>query len=214
MMEYLSGIKEISLLIGIWVAIYGIDSWRREHKGKREIELAEDSLALFYEAIDVIKQIRHPVSNSIETKDIVRGKNENEAQFQARKDASVVYSRFNKHQELFNKIYASRYKFMSQIGKDESKPFDDLRLITDEILFSARMLSKLWARDNFRNDEHWEHHIAQLEKYESIFWDELDKDDLINNKLDLVISSIEATCKSVIAGNDTLHGILNKRLGK
>jgi len=213
-MEYLLGIKEISLLIGIWVAIYGIDSWRREHKGKREIELAEDSLALFYEAIDAIKQIRHPASNSSETEDIVRGKNENETQFQARKDASVVYSRFNKHQELFNKIYASRYKFMSQIGKDESKPFDDLRLITNEILFSARMLSKLWARDNFRTDKHWEHHIAQLEKYEDIFWGELDEDDLINNKLDLVISNIEATCKSVISGNGTLHGLLNKRLGK
>jgi len=53
-METIAVLKELSLLIGIWVAIYGIDSWRREHKGKRQLELAEETLALFYEARDVI----------------------------------------------------------------------------------------------------------------------------------------------------------------
>jgi len=46
-METLLTIKELSLLIGIWVVIYGVDSWRREHKGKRQIELAEETLSLF-----------------------------------------------------------------------------------------------------------------------------------------------------------------------
>ena len=40
------------------VAIYGIRSWRREFRGKRQIELAEDVLALFYEARDAITAIR------------------------------------------------------------------------------------------------------------------------------------------------------------
>ncbi|WP_010605909.1 hypothetical protein [Pseudoalteromonas maricaloris] len=213
-MEYLLHIKEISLLIGIWVAIYGIDSWRREHKGKREIELAEDCLSLFYEAVDAVKQIRHPVSHPSETQDIERGKHESDAQFQARKDASVVYHRFNQHQELFNKVYASRYKFMSQIGKEESKPFDELRAITNEILFSARMLSRLWARDNFKTEEQLEKHNAQLEKYEDVFWGDPEGDDSINSQLSKVIFDIEIICQSVISGKGTLFGLLNKKLGK
>jgi hypothetical protein len=46
----LTFIRDISILIGIWVAIYSIDSWRREFQGKRQIELAEETLAMFYEA--------------------------------------------------------------------------------------------------------------------------------------------------------------------
>ena len=61
-MDWLDGLQQVSLLVGIWVAIYGIDSWRREHTGKRQIELAEDALALFYEAADAIQNIRHPAS--------------------------------------------------------------------------------------------------------------------------------------------------------
>ena len=61
-MDWIEIIKQISILFGIGVAIYGIDAWRREHVGKRQLELAEDTLALFYEAADAIKHIRHPAS--------------------------------------------------------------------------------------------------------------------------------------------------------
>jgi len=212
-MEYLSEVKQVSLLVGIWVAIYSIDSWRREHKGKREIELVEDSLALFYEAIDAIKQIRHPASYSSETESVKRGENELEKNYQARKDASVVYHRYNQHQELFNKLHASRYKFMSQIGKEEAKPFDDLRAVTNEIFLSARMLSKLWARDHYRTDEQWKKHLSQVETHEAIFW-ECAEEDLINLKLNKIITDIEATCKATISGKGTIYSFLNKRLGK
>lgn len=45
-MDWLEVLTQISIL----VAIYGINAWRREYVGKRQLELAEDSLALFYEA--------------------------------------------------------------------------------------------------------------------------------------------------------------------
>ena len=61
-MTWIEIVKQISIILGIGVAFYGIDSWRREHTGKRRIELAEDALALFYEAVDAIKHMRHPAS--------------------------------------------------------------------------------------------------------------------------------------------------------
>ena len=132
-METIAILKELSLLIGIWVAIYGIDSWRREHKGKRQMELAEETLALFYEARDVIAYIRNIFSYSSETEGIEKGENESEERFEARKQASVVFKRYNERQELFNKIHAMRYRFMAQIGKEKAKPFEELRKIVNEI---------------------------------------------------------------------------------
>jgi len=213
-MDTLLTIKEISLLIGIWVAIYGIDSWRREHTGKRQIELAEETLALFYEARDVIAQIRHPVSWGNETADIEQGEKESDKDYEARKQASIVFARYNEHQELFNKIHSLRYRFMAQIGKKEAEPFDDLRKIVNEIFLSARMLARLWARDYFRTDQDHEKHWEQIKKHEAVFWDGLSEEDPINKKLESAIEAIESTCKKVISGVGTLHGFLNLPIRK
>lgn len=119
-------LNSISILIGIWVAIYGINSWRREHKGKRRIELAEDTLALFYEAKDVIAYIRQPFSYGGETDGIERADGESDSDYDARKNASVVFKRYNEHLELFNKIHSMRYRFMAHFGKESAQPFEDL----------------------------------------------------------------------------------------
>ena len=208
-------LKNISLLIAIWVAIYGIDSWRRSHIGTRQIELAEETLALFYEASDAIKHIRHPLGYSNETEEIVRNKNETEAQFEARKKASVVFHRYNKNQELFNKIHASRYRFMAQISKEKAKPFEELHNLLMEIIIAARMLSRLWpAEDNHRTPEQSEKHRKKIEKYESVFWDGAEDEDPINPKLEKIILDIEDICQDIISGKGTLHGVLNIKFWK
>lgn len=213
-MDWIQILQQVSILIGIWVAIYGIDAWRREHVGKRQLELAEDTLALFYEAADAVRHMRHPASFGHETEDVVRSERETDAQFQARKNASVVFHRYNNHQEIFNKIHASRYRFMAQIGKDKSEPFIELRKIINEINLSARMLARLWARDHFRTDEQWERHQEQINKHEAVFWEGLEEEDPINPKLEKVIKDIEIICQSIISGKGTLYSLLNIKIGK
>jgi hypothetical protein len=208
-MDWSKFAQQISIFIGIWVGIYGIDSWRREHVGKRKIELAEDSLALFYEAVDAIRHIRGSMSFDYETKDIEKMENEPEKAYEARKKASVVFVRYNQHQELFNKLHAMRYRFMSQIGKEQAKPFEDLRCITNEIILAGRMLARLWAREHFRTDEQWDQHQEQVDKYETIFWDHMSEDDPINHKMNKVIAEVESTCRQVIEAKNSLYGLLN-----
>jgi len=213
-MDWIDYLNRLSTLIAVLLAIYGIDSWRREHSGKRQIELAEDALALFYEASDVIKHLRHPFSFSSETESIERGKSESDSEFQARKNASVVFKRYNDHQELFNKLHAMRYRFMAQFGKDKAKPFDDIRIIVNDITSAARTLSRLWARENFHSDAQWEAHRKQVEKFEAIFWEGLEEDDPINPRVKLVIAEIEITCQAIISGKSSLYGWLNFKLWK
>ncbi|MBI4963690.1 MAG: hypothetical protein HY913_10470 [Desulfomonile tiedjei] len=203
-------IKEIGAIIAIVLAIYGIDSWRREHAGKRQIELAEETLALFYQARDAISHIRDPTSFVNETADLKRGDDESEKAFEARKLASVAFSRYTKYQEIFHRLHSLRYEFMVRIGRDEAKPFDELRVIINEILISARVLSRLWARDRFRTEQDWEKHLKDVEKRESVFWEGWGEVDPINPKADKVIEEIERVCKEVIAGKGTLHYFLNR----
>jgi hypothetical protein len=213
-MGTISFIRELSLLIGIWVAIYGIDSWRREHKGKRDVELAEDVLALFYEARDSIRYMRHPFSPIGECADIEKLPNETDAQWQARKDASVVFKRYKDRKDLFNKIYAMRYRFMAQIGISQAQPFEDLNQIVHEILIAAQMLASLWPRDHFRTEEQYERHQKQFEKHEAVFWEGLPEEDPINTKLEEIIATMDKTCREIITGKGTLYAFLNRSLWK
>lgn len=210
-------IKIIPSYLGLCLLFYGIDSWRREHIGKRQVELAEDVLVLFYEAVDVIKYMRNPGSLGSEYNDIEKEDNENEKQYQARKKASIVFKRYNENQEVFYKLYAMRYRFMAQIGKDKTAPFNDLQDIINEIKRASMMLSYLWSKDYHRTREQEDEHHEKLELNQAIFWENWSmENDPINSKLNKVIDEIEKTCRSVIAGKDTLtlYRILNKKIGR
>jgi hypothetical protein len=43
-----------------WAIISGIGAWKREFVGKRQIELAEQTLAKFFELRDAIAYLRNP----------------------------------------------------------------------------------------------------------------------------------------------------------
>ncbi len=188
----------IAVIIGICIAIYNINSWRTEHIGKRNIELAEETLTLFYEAEEVIHYLRHPFGFTSETEDIKRINGESEDAYQARKNASVLLKRYNEHKELFSRIHAMRYRFMVQIGKEEAKSFDELRKITIELITSAHRLSRLWARSRFRTEKQEVKHQQDVEKYESIFWEGLQENDPVNPRVKKVLSDIERICHKII----------------
>jgi len=194
------------------LALYGLDAWRREHAGKRRMELAEDALALFYEAEVAIAHVRSPASFGHERQDLVRDDQETDAQYAARQQASIVFVRFATYSELFNKIYAMRYRFMAQIGKAEAQPFADLRGIVNEVQSSARVLATLWSQNNFQTEAAFESHRRLVERYEATFgWGD-PEDDPIPARVAAVIAAIETTCQGVISGRGTLFSVFNLRV--
>jgi len=204
----LNDIRDISILIAIWVAIYGIDSWRREFQGKRQIELAEEALALFYEAADAIAHIRNPFGFSNEFESVKREANESDTDFEARKRASVVFYRYNKHNELFSRIHSIRYRFMAAFGKDKTKPFDDLHKVVREIVIAARMLEVLWAQNYFPNDQSWQRHREQIKPHEEVFRYQGDSD-AITARVKNIVEQMDSTCREIILGKGTLHYLIN-----
>lgn len=122
-------IESIAILIASGVALYGIDAWRREHVGKRRIDLAEEVLALFYEARDVIAAVLSPLGYAGELGSLPpreRGLNEEPWQSEALDAAHLRIGRYMMRHELFARIHALRYRFQAQNGRDAAKPFQDL----------------------------------------------------------------------------------------
>ena len=150
-------LRDISLILASWTAIYGIDSWRREYRGKRKMELAEEALCLFYEARDSIRSIRSPLGYGGEGESRKVSGQETPEQKRARDNAFVVFERYRRRQELFNKLYAMRYRFMTNFGKHAADPFDIVNKVINDIFISARMLSEMWSK----NFEYWDAERAE-----------------------------------------------------
>ena len=205
-MTFIEFIKDASLIIASWTAIYGIDSWRREYRGKKQAELAEEALSLFYEGRDAIRHIRSPFAHGEEGKTRKAGKNENQEQKEAYDKAYVLIERYNTHLELFNKIHSMRYRFMAQFGVESGQPFEDFRSVLNQLLASAQSLGRSWAQQSrtFRTEQQANQHFSHIEKQEAIFWEGLADEDPIVPKVDECIAGIEKTCRPIISDKPTI----------
>jgi hypothetical protein len=192
-------VNTLAIVIASIVAICGINAWRKEFQGKRKIELAEEVLALFYEAKDAISAIRSPFGYLGEGSTRKPQENEAPEQKDARDKAYVVYERFQKRQEVFNKLHSKRYQFMSRFGAEKSKPFEDLRMIIIKIQVSADSLSRIWG--SYRTSEATE---DIRKNRESVIWSG-GENDPIEPLVKQVISDIEVICRPIIMGKNKMN---------
>ena len=191
----------LASLITSGTVIYGVNAWRREAVGKRKLELAEEVLALFYEARDAIRYIRNPFSQVGEGSTRIAAPNESPEEKQINNNANIVFERYNKRQDMFNKLYSIRYRYMAHFGKDASKPFDELNKIVNEIFISARMLSYLWKQQGshqWKSDEEFKKHLEEMHKYEAIFWYQGEERDSVTPRVNDAISIIESQASKIV----------------
>ena len=196
-MQLIQFLASLATLIAACVAVYGIFKWRAEHRGAKQIDLAEETLELFYRAVDALASIRNPGSFSHETEGVEQAENERAEDFEARRRASIVFKRFQHEQETFSRIHALRYRFMAVFGKDSIKPFDEIFAIVWEIKRSAMSLGRLWARQRFATEEQEAAHRKEVDKYEAIFWSGL-PDDPLEARISDCIKDIERRCRHIV----------------
>ena len=204
-MEITELAKNISVILGALALISGIRAWKREYIGKRKIELAEDTLMLFYQARDAISEIRNPFGRSGEGSSRQKGDNETESETELLNRAYVVYERYQKHEELFNKLQSTRYRFMARFGRETEVPFVELNKILKDIFIAAQMLgSHYWqsqGRVRMEGDE-FKKHLDEMHKYEAIFWFQGENRDEIGPRVERVIKEVEDITKSTLAEKD------------
>lgn len=197
--------KNISVIIGALTVISGIRAWKREYIGKRKIELAEDTLMLFYQARDAIREIRNPFGRIGEGSSRQKAVNETASETKLLNRAYVVYERYQKKEEIFNKLQAIRYRFMARFGREHEAPFIELNKILNDIFISAQMLgTHYWQRQGrvkMEADE-FEKHLEEMHEQESVFWFQGEKLDKIGPRVETVIKQIENITKGPLAEKD------------
>lgn len=194
-------IASISIIIAAVTFIWSINAWKREHVGRGRIDLAEETLALFYEARDAISAIRSPYgyvgegqtrksapAETTETKDIYDR-------------AFTTRERYYRYSELFNKLHSMRYQFIAVFGKNNAEPFISLNKILIEILATSDYIAGYWLKQRWQIWENKEEHnrqIEQMREYENIIWEHGKGNDTIKPKVDEMVGKIEVVCLQVI----------------
>ena len=173
----------LATLIAAWAGIRGVDAWRSEIVGRRKAELAEDVLAQFYRARDVLTWARlpdRPLGLVLQGDDRDR---------RHRSHASPI-ERLTQESALFSELQASRYRFMAYFGEDSQHPFEEVRAIHGEVMSSAESLIRdpnELASDTER--DRWEDAIGWVD----------DADDALARRLAETIAAVEEICRPLIA---------------
>jgi len=194
--------QAIAVILASIVAIYGVNNWRREARGKRKLDLAEETLSLFYEVKDVISDIRSPYGYQHEGESRQKDEREPPEKTAALNRAYALRERYMKHVETFGKLRALRYRFMAVFGKETAQPFDKLGEILGELNMAMIMLGDLWYQRDIdyrvRTKDEAQRLQDDIRKYEAIFW-EGPPPNLISKKVDEMISEIEKVCAPILS---------------
>ena len=198
--EYGKLIENAGIIIASLTAIYGINTWRRELRGKKEHDLAEEVLSLIYECRDRLRAIRSPFATSEEGKSRKVSSDEIPEEAEILNRAYIAFERYKANQEPFNRLFVVRYRFMALFGKDKAQPIEDLRLALNNVFISAQMLPSYWRRQGrpFRDDESFKHHLEEMHKHEAIFWGTFSDQDEFDKRVNSIVDRMDTVCASIL----------------
>jgi hypothetical protein len=115
---------------GIYVAVGGLNAWKSEMTGKRDIELCQKVVELFYEAEHKMSVLRSPFSDSSESKSRIRGDNETESESERLDTLYVPLARYDSQWEFWSELNSYRFRMRASFGEKAVEPFD---LINDAL---------------------------------------------------------------------------------
>ena len=202
-MGVLQVLQAVSIVIASWTAIYGISAWKRETVGKRRIELAEEVLSLFYRARRAIAQMRGVLLFASEASDRQADPDETEGEKAAMDAAYIRRKRFDAEKEVFERLFAIRFRFMAVLGTECEEWFVGIDHVVTKVLSAADQL----AACEIENSRHQYNPLVK-ERNEKYVTESLkvvrrsdDKSDEVANEVEKIIGNVESRCSAFIRGN-------------
>ncbi len=178
-------------IVAVVIAKAGLEKWRRETIGKRKAELAEEVLADFYQARDIIKAARSPFGYSHEGLSRQKGENETEEDTRILNSYFAATERLASKADFFAETWARRYRFTAVFGPEAARAYDDLFEVRNEIIVSVRSLISAHGQHLSASDR------AAKARWENTIWSE-GEDDPIPGRLDRIVETIEKTCRPAV----------------
>lgn len=209
--DWLSILQTSSVVIAAIVAALGINTWQREFTGKRRMELAEEVLAMFYEARDAIRDVRAPFSFNVEGTTRAAAKDESPQRKDALDKAYVTVERLQRHRELFGKLFSARYRFMATFGESAGVLFYELNNRISELhntawAYGQHLMtpeSSLITEDRIReyNDERL--------RLGRVLFHAGGEDDVFDSNITTIVNKFDQVCRGVIESHGRKSKIIN-----
>ena len=179
-----------------WAAWRGLKTWRHEMTARRRAELAERTLAMLYEARDIIEGARIPGHFGGEGSSRERQSDETEDETSYRNAIYVPVERLTRQTEFWGRFEAARYPFIAVFGQEAATHFQTVREIKNRVIISAGSL----LRTHGRVSEERKDRQRQQERLESDIGWGLTKEDELAGKIESAVSAIEEICRPAITG--------------
>jgi hypothetical protein len=176
---------------GAYIGYRGLTKWHDETVGKRRIELAEEVLADFYQARDIIKAARSPFGYSHEGLSRQKGENETEEDTRVLNSYFAATERLASKADFFAETWARRYRFSAVFGSEAAGAYDDLFEVRNEIIGSVGSLISAHGHHLSTADQ------AERERWKNTIWSGA-ADDPIPARVDRAVGAMEAACRPVI----------------
>jgi hypothetical protein len=215
MIELTSVAQAVAVISACWAIISGIGAWKREFVGKRQIELAEQTLAKFFELRDAVAYIRNPFGTIGEGKTRERGTRELPEESELLDRGYVVVERYSKKESIFAEFNALKYRFMASFGPETERIFADTFKTVNSIFSSARMLATFYWRRQGRvimAPDEFQKHLDGMDKHEGIFWDSGTEEDEVRTQLRAIQDKLEKATAECFAEPMSLYSLLTKKL--
>jgi hypothetical protein len=180
-----------AVFLGVGIAAWGLRKWRIEQIGKRQCELAEEALALSYEAQGVFDFIRSPIGFAGEGSTRKRSEGETEAEQKVLDQEFVSIERINNQADFFSRVQKLRPRFKALFGTEATEPLDEILKVRGDVILAARMLSH-YAVDNIHaSREERADSRANREKQQDVKWKGSSTPDLIDQRLSIARQKLE-----------------------
>jgi hypothetical protein len=181
-----------TVLAGV-AALKSLDAWRRETVGRRKAELAEEVLAQFYRARDILTWARFPVTQtSAEDGALAPTAGESKRDVSEKQRMYSPVERLAQESQIFSELQASRYRFMAYFGEEATKPFEEIHALQNEVVAAAGKLIRAQGKpdtiESKRGRGAWESAIG---------WG-AGEEDRIAQRLERAVRDIEVVCRPLI----------------
>lgn len=154
----------------------------------RRTEIAEQVLADFYKAKDIVEWARQPMVFTGEGQSRPGRDQDIEARRGAKDALYAPVERLIREREFFSQMHARRFKFMALFGTDSADAFQTFVRCNNMIDAAARALIE--DRQNLPKDVR--------EKFERCIDWSLKEDDEMSFAMNQAVSKIEAVCRQVL----------------
>jgi hypothetical protein len=118
--------------------------------GSRRAELAEQMLADFHRAVDIIKAARSPLRFAGEGETRPKAPGESPGRSTRLNGYYTVTERLSKWNEFFSELFSvQRYRVVAVFGKDAARPFDELLWVINDVHIVVGILLDLDGPDGY-----------------------------------------------------------------